>query len=202
LGDNKKNIIFAPVIDKSYNNIYTYMDKTKVSQDFLFNFITERGINVSTLASLMGLSTTMVNGCFRHNKDKNGNPRNFPIRSIARLNTAIEELSNQLRSCLITFGSDSVYTNKRGAIYDPGTIDSIKLLHKYFKLSKFLKYALGWSESKKSIVLNIPSSKGYGCVTADDVERINAAITEVIIVFNNIEVMADVSRIDQPQVVR
>ena len=48
------------------------MEKNKVTQDFLYKFITERGVNISTLAEQMGLSVTMVNGCFRHNKDKNG----------------------------------------------------------------------------------------------------------------------------------
>ena len=169
------------------------MEKNKVTQDFLFKFITERGINVSTLAEQMGVSKTMVNGCFRHNKDRNGNPRSFPERTLSKLNAAITELAQQMRCSLITFGSEQTYTNNRGTTYDPATVDSIKALHKYFKLNQFLKYALGWTENKKSITLHTPSSKGFACVSYDDVEHINSAIIEVSIIFSSIEVVPDKS---------
>lgn len=167
------------------------MDKKKVSQDFLYNIITTNGVNVTTLAELVGISREMVNGCFRHNKDRNGNPRNFPVKTLPKLNAALELLAEQLNQSQIVFGSDQTYTNNRGTKYDPATVEPIMALHKYFKLTPFLKRALGWSENKKSIVLHSPSSKGYACVSAQDVERINAAITEVAIVFGGIEVVPD-----------
>lgn len=166
------------------------IQKTQVTQDFLFQIITERGINVSTLAEMMGMSVTMVNGCFRHNKDANGNPRKFPARTITKLNTAIKELSRQMMDNRLVFGSEQTYTNNRGVTYDPALVESINSLHKYFKLVPFLNKALGWSPNKKSIVLHTPSSKGYACVSESDVERINAAITEVAILLNSIEVTA------------
>ena len=175
------------------------MEKNIVTQDFLFKFITDRGVNVSTLADQMGISATMVNGCFRHNKDKNGNPRNFPERTISKLNIALVELAQQMRGSLIFFGSEQTYTNNRGKTYDPATVDSIKNLHKYFKLNQFLRHALGWSEHKKSIILHTPSSKGYACVSSEDVKRINDAIMEVVIVFSSIEVVADKSTTQRAQ---
>ncbi len=173
------------------------MEKNKVSQDFLFKFITDRGINVSTLAEQMNISKTMVNGCFRHNKDKNGNPRDFPEKTIPKLNAALSELATQMRNSIITFGSNLTYTNRRGKTYDPATIDKIKELHKYFKLNQFLGYALGWSQNKKSIILHTPSSKGYACVSSEDVKRINDAIMEVVIVFDNIEVIPRERKIEE-----
>ncbi len=162
--------------------------KTQVTQDFLFQIITERGINVSTLAELMGMSATMVNGCFRHNKDTNGKPRNFPERSVVKLNNALTEMSQLMLNSRLTFGSEKTYTNNRGTTYDPTLVEPISELHRFFKLTTFLNRTLGWSQNKKSIVLHSPSSKGYACISEADVERINDAITEVAILLNSIEV--------------
>lgn len=182
---NRKGITFAA--DFKIKG-YTGMNKKKVSQDFLYDIITRNGVNMTTLAELMGMSPTMVSGCFKHQKDATGKPRNFPARTIPRLNEAIAQLSEQLAQTQIAFGSSEAYTNNRGVEYDPATVEPIMALHRYFKLTKFLNNALGWSQNKKSIVLHTPSSKGYACVSKKDVERINAAITEVSILLSGIEV--------------
>lgn len=166
------------------------MSKAKVSQDFLRSIIEERGVNVTTLAELMGMSATMVNGCFRHNKDANGNPRNFPEKTLPKLNAALVAMADEMNKIQIPFGSSQTYTNQRGATYDPAAVESITALHRYFKLTKFLNRVLGWTLNKKSIVLHAPSSKGYACVSESDVAKINAAIKEVVIIFNSIEVVS------------
>ena len=179
------------------------MEKKKVSQDFIYkNIIQKYGVNVSSLAELMGISDTMVNGCFRHNKDKHGVPRNFPARTLPKLNAALAELSEQLSQCRISFGSEKTYTNRLGNTYDPAAVNEIKELRKYFKLTPFLKTALGWTEAKKAIVLGIPSSKGYACVSAEDVQHINDTIQEIAILFGGVEVEASdssTSSFDEPQ---
>lgn len=167
------------------------MEKKKVSQDFLFKYITDHGVNISTLAELMGMSATMINGCFRHNKDANGNPRNFPERTLPKLNEALGELAGQMRCSLITFGSDQTFTNRRGMANDPACVEQINGLHRYFKMTQFLKYVLGWSQNKKSIILHTPSSKGYARISRDDVDRINAEILAVAGMLDFIEVTAD-----------
>lgn len=168
------------------------MNKKTVTQDFLNeNIIKPYGLNVTTLAELMGMSATMVSGCLKHQKDATGKPRNFPQKSLPRLNAALEQLADQLSQVQIQFGSDQTYTNNRGRECDPATVEPIMALHKYFKLTKFLSTAVGWTENKKSIVLHTPSSKGYACVSAEDVKGINAAITQVAILLAGIEVVAD-----------
>ena len=166
------------------------MSKAKVSQDFLRSIIEERGVNVTTLAELMGMSVTMVNGCFRHNKDANGNPRNFPERTLPKLNAALVAMADEMDKIQIPFGSSQTYTNQRGVTYDPAAVESITALHRYFKLTKFLNKVLRWTPNKKSIVLHTPSSKGYACVSESEVAKINAAIKEVVIIFNSIEVVS------------
>lgn len=165
------------------------MEKTKVSQDFLYKFITDNGINVSTLAQLMGMSVTMVNGCFRHNKDAAGRPRNFPIQTLPKLNDAIVELAAQIRSSMICFGGPQTFTNKRKVEYDPACVEPINNLHCYFKITQFLASVLGWSLNKKSAILHTPSSKKYGCISRDDVDRINARILSVSGMLESIEIV-------------
>ena len=168
------------------------MEKAKVSQDFLFKIINDNGVNVSALASMTGLSEQMVNGCFRHNKDMNGNPRNFPEKSLPRLNAALVEFAGQLRESLITFGSDRVYTNNRGVKYDPACVERVNGLQRYFKLTKFLNATLGWSQNTKSQILHSPSSKAHGCVSQDDVNCINARILAVAGMLDGIEVVTSI----------
>lgn len=165
------------------------MEKTKVSQDFLYKFITDNGVNVSTLAELMGMSVTMVNGCFRHNKDAAGRPRNFPLQTLPKLNEAIGELAVQIRGSLISFGSSRTYTNVRKVEYDPACVEQINNLHRYFKITKFVASVLGWSVNKKSTILHAPSSKGYACVSRDDVDRINARLLAVAGMLESIEIV-------------
>lgn len=166
------------------------MEKTKVSQDFLYKFITDNGINVSTLAELMGMSATMVNGCFRHNKDNAGRARKFPSQTLPRLNQAIVDLAAQMRGSLITFGSPQTYKNKHGREYDPACVESINALHRYFKLTPFLVATLGWTPNKKSITLHTPSSRGYACISSDDVDRINARILSVAGMLETVEIVS------------
>lgn len=173
------------------------MEKKKVSQDFLYQFILERGINVSALAELMGMSAAMVNGCFRHNKDKNGKARNFPARSIPKLNESLVRMAEELNIRKVTFGSIQTYTSNRGITYDPTVIDKIKNLNPYLKVVQFSQYALNWSDSKINATIYSPTSNGYGCITAGDVERINDAITEIVIVFDSIEVVAEDNKTEE-----
>ena len=166
------------------------MEKKKVSQDFVRDTIKKYGINISTLAELMDMSATMVSGCFKHQKDAAGRRRNFPVQTLPRLNAALAALAEELSQMQLTFGSEETYTNNRGATYDPVMIQPIMNLHRYFKLTQFLNNVLGWTSNKKSIVLHTPSSKGYGCISEDDVRRINDAILQVSIVLSGIEVVA------------
>lgn len=170
------------------------MEKEKVSQDFLYKYLTRQGVNITTLSELMGVSKTMVNGCFRHNKDRNGVARNFPAPTLQKLNAALEVMAAEIRKAKIVFGSDQTYTNNRGATYDPATIEQVKTLHRYFKLSKFLYNTLGWKGDKISITLRSTTSKAYGCISQEHVDRINAELLAVAGMLGSIEVVGSDDR--------
>jgi hypothetical protein len=57
----------------------------------------------------------------------------------------------------------------------------------------FIVRVLGWNEKKKNATLSAPSSAIYGCVSRDDVNRINAELLAVAGVLSNYEVVAEYS---------
>lgn len=167
------------------------MEKVKVTQDVVYQFITEHNVNLSGIAREMEANPTLVAGCFKRNADRHGQPRHFTAQTLPRLNQAIDSFAANMRQSLITFGSDQTYTNNRGMTYDPATLPLIKTLSKYFNLTQFIIRVLGWNETKKNATLSAPSSKAYGCITRDDVNRINAELLAVSGVLSSYEIVAD-----------
>ena len=173
---------------KSYNDMEEMIQKATVTQDFLYEYLTQHNVNLSRLNELMGVSNGILMGCFRHNPDRHGRPLKFSAQNVERLNVALGELAAQMRQSVVTFGSDQTYTNQRGATYDPGTVQQLKALQRWFKLNPFCERVLGWNLGKKETILCTPSSKAYGTVSADHVSRINAEVLAVAGMLGGIEV--------------
>lgn len=164
------------------------VQKAMVSQDFLYEYLTQHNVNLSRLNELMGVSNGILMGCFRHNPDRTGKPLRFSAKSVEKLNAALVALAGQMRGCVITFGSAETFTNYRGTTYDPGTLQAVKSLQRWFKLNPFCERVLGWSLSKKEYILCTPSSKAYGKISQEDVSRINAEVLAVAGMLGGIEV--------------
>lgn len=162
--------------------------KAKVSQDFLYQYLTEHDVKLLRLQELMGVSYGMLNGGFRHGPDRHGKPMWFTADTVALLNKALAELSRQLRGCLITFGSAQVRTGHKGIKYDPAAIAGMDKIAGYFKKAAFCKRVLGWSSGKTDAVLGRPQSNIYGNISADDVAKVNAELLSVAGMFGGMEV--------------
>lgn len=167
------------------------IQKTKVSQDFLYKYLTEHNVTISQFARLMGVSVGIVSGSFHHDLDRHGKPLKFSRANIEKLNAALQTLADQLRQATITFGSEQTFTNSRGTTYDPGTREAVLRLSDYFKISYFMERVLGWKDGKRKMILVTPSSKVYGQVSQDDVNRINAELLSVAGVLSSYEVVPD-----------
>lgn len=163
------------------------MEKVKVSQDFLYSYIQEHDINRSTIAALMGMDRSMINSCFKHHLDKYGKPRFFSANAIQKMNTALAQMADEMRGSVITFGSPQTYTN-RGGTFDPACMPAVKALSRFFNLTAMTARVLGWTETKKNTVLSAPSSKIYGHITQDDINRLNAELLAVAGTLSGIEV--------------
>lgn len=174
------------------------MEKVMITQDTLFQYITEHNIKLVRLAELTGLSEASINSCFKHQIINKGVPRSFTIQGIKNLNVAIGQLASELRQCLLTFGGD-VFENQRGKIYDRALVEPIKKgVARYFNINPFLERILGWSKVKKHNTLETNTGKAHGCITREDADRINAELLSVAGYLSNVEVVPDESPAKSP----
>lgn len=167
------------------------MEKIKVSQDFLKDYLQEHDMTKKVFAERMGVSVSIVSGCFLHSLNRHGKPLKFSRANIIKLNQALEQIANELRQKVIIFGSSETFTNKRGTTYDPGTLERIHEIGNYFIMNQLTERLLGWSKTRCSMVLSIKSSPVYGNVTKDDVDRLNAELLAIAGVLGSYEVVAD-----------
>lgn len=167
------------------------MDKVKVSQDVLYKFLQEHNITTVMISKKMGVSETIVGGCFRHAMNRHGKPLSFSKANIVKLNEALAVIASELRGCVITFGSSEAFTNKRGKTYDPCTVQAIRRLGEYFNLTALTARLLDWKNTRCNMVLGPKSSRIHGNVTEEDVNRINAELLAVAGVLGSYEVVAD-----------
>lgn len=171
-------------------------EKMKVSQDTLYKFILENGIKMSRIAEFMGSTPSTVLSDFCHRLNRHGNPRYFTVENIQKLNDALHVFANELRGCLLHFGTDKMYTNKHGRTYDPGMIEPINQLGKYLNATALMERMLGWSKTKKRMIFGAPSSNNYGNISEDDVDIINVEIMSIVGFLENVEVVPDENAFD------
>lgn len=163
----------------------------KITQDQLYKYLTEHDVILTRLAEIMGMSLDTVTFNFRHTKNQHGNPRSFNMEAINKLNAALPVLSRELWSCTFRFGTDKMYINKHGRIYDPGMIEPINRLGKYLNATALICRLLGWSKTKKANVFSAPTAKNYGNISKDDVDALNVEIVSVAGFLRNVEVVPD-----------
>ena len=166
------------------------MEKIRVTQDYLYEYLTGHDISIRQLALRMGQTGPAVNACFKHNNDKYGKPRYFSAKAMPKLNAALEGMAGEMRQSMVTFGSSEVYTN-RGGTFDPACLPAVRSLTRFFNLTAFAWRVLGWNETKKNTVLSAPSSKIYGHITEEDVMRMNAELMQVANTLAGMEVELD-----------
>lgn len=149
------------------------MDKILITQDTLYKFLINHDVKLVRLAELSGMSETSIHVCFKHYPLPSGQPRLFTRQALELLNEALEVMAEDLRGCLLQFGTEQVFTNQRGNTYDPGLLEPMKRIGKYLNLTAVVNRVLGWNKRKKENILVTPSSKVYGCISREDAERIN-----------------------------
>ena len=166
--------------------------KIKVTADTLYKFLVEHDFTISRLSGYMGVSNSSLMGSFCHDLDRLGRPRKFSAGHIKKLNDAIVRVAEDMRGRVLVFGSDKVFTNQRGATYDPGLLEPINQgIGKFFKIRRMTERVLGWNLGKWANTLSAPSSKIYGNITRGDADRLNAELLSVAGVLSSHEVVAD-----------
>lgn len=165
--------------------------KVKVSSDVLFEYMTEHGVKMLRLAELTGLSDATLHVCFKHMAGSNGQPRTFTPQAVKKINEALPVIANELRGCMLAFGSNQTRTNSRGTTYDPALVEPLKNIGLVLNLTALVTRVLGWSKQKKDSILVTKVSKVYGNISQADVDRVNTELLAVAAVLSSYEVVAD-----------
>lgn len=165
------------------------MEKIKVTQDELYRYLQDHDIKMLRLSELIGTSDTAVTMCFKHSPDRVGVPRRFSAKSVQLINIALPQLAQELRGCVLHFGSQLTYTNRHGHEYDPGQILPLKTLGRYLNITSLTHRLLGWSQNKKSSVLCRPKAINYGNISKQDVILINTEILSIAGVLDSYELV-------------
>ena len=167
------------------------MQKVKMSQDTIYDYLTKHDVIITRIGELMGMDRSAVMSCFKHHLNSRGIPRHFTVQGIVKLNKALQVLAGELRSHVVVFGSDKIYKNKHGRTYDPGMIEPLNELGKYMNLMGLTNRLLGWNKRKKENVFSSPATKNYGNISESDVNAINAEVLSVAGVLEGTEVVPD-----------
>lgn len=173
------------------------MNKTAVSQDFLYQYLTDHNVTISFLAKRMGASVSIVSKSLRHKKDRLGHTMRLTPANIERLNVALPVIAEELRASVLSFGSDQTFTNSWGRTYDPALRQPILDLSRFFKITPFLLRVLGWKKGKRDMVLVSRNSLAFGHISQDDVNKINAELLSLAGVLSGYEVIPDVLHIER-----
>lgn len=165
--------------------------KEQITSHDLYEYLKSHGIKLARIAELVGLSEASLNSCFNHYKGFKGVPRGFNSAMTQKLTGALEQVADAIRSRKLVFGSERTYTNQRGKTYDPALVDSLKKVGEWVNLTSLVWQALQWTADKKKNTLVSTNSKAYGCVSEDDVHKINATLEEMARVLSGYRVVPD-----------
>ncbi len=165
------------------------MKKTRVSTDKLYKFLNEHDFTAYVLSEYMGVSESIVRGCFRHDLNRHGKPLQFSDENLAKINEALPRIAADLRRCVLVFGSDRTFTNRCGTVYDPAVVDQIKAgMSRFFNMRALTKRVLGWNTQKCGARLASEGNGTYGHVSREVCDSLNDELLAVAGVLENYDV--------------
>lgn len=169
------------------------MDKVKVSQDFLRDYLEAHDFTLSVLNKRMGVSNGILMGCFRHKLNRLGKPMSFSAKNIEKINHVLPQIAEELRQCVMTFSTDDKdIDNSRGNAYDKTLADTIRNgMGRYFKMKGVSHRLFRWEKAKSDSILSNSASPVYSHITANNMAALNAELLSVAAVLDSHEVVAD-----------
>ncbi len=166
--------------------------KTKVSADKLYKFMNEHNFTGYILSSYMGVSESIVRGCFKHSLNRHGKPLQFSESNLARLNDALPRMAADLRGCMIIFDDKRAVVNRCGTAYDLTVAEQTKTgMSRFFNMQALTKRVLGWNAQKCRARLASEGHVTYSHVLREDCDRLNDELLAVSGVLENYEVCLD-----------
>lgn len=167
------------------------MDKIKVSQDELRTFLEGNFFIRAALAKKMGVSEGIVGNCFTHTLSRHGKPLSFSKRNIELMNTALQQIAEELSTCKLKCSNEEEAATRRFINDDPAIIESLRRISEYIKLRGFTAKVLGWGTRKCESNINLKPSAPHVHITKEEIGRINTELMVVASTLAGWEVVAD-----------
>lgn len=166
------------------------MDKEQISQDELYQFMTDHNLIITRLGELIGLGIGSMSACFNHFL-ANGEPRYFTRQSVAKINQALSQIAFEVERRRVVFNTAVNADKQKKKVFDPGCVAQFKALGTHFKVDAMCQRVLGWKAVKVRKVLFAPSSTMHGHITQEDVRRMNDELQFVSFWLQHREVVAE-----------
>ena len=164
----------------------------QVTPDQLYRFLREHNIMDYVLSKYMGVSESIVRGCFKHDLNRHGKPLQFSPENIQKMNEALPRLAADIRACQIKFGRGETFVNRCGRQYDRSIADQVKAgIIRFFSVKDFASRVLGWNVLKCKARLCSTGSTTYSNVERADCERLNDELVAIASSLERYEVIAE-----------
>ena len=164
----------------------------QVSPDQLYKFLREHNVMDYVLSQYMGVSESIVRGCFKHDLTQSGKPLHFSNANLARINDALPRLAADIRACELHFGQGKTFVNRCGREYDRSIAAQVKDgMKRIFSVKDIAMRVLGWNELKCKSRLCSTGSASYSNVEREDCDRLNDELIAIASVLESYEVVAD-----------
>lgn len=166
--------------------------KRQVTTDQLYRFLRDRSIKDYVLSQYMGVSESIVRGCFKHDLNRHGKPLRFSSENIQKMNDALPRLAADIRACELHFGKGETVVNRCGREYDHSIADQVKAgIMRFFSVKDLTARILDWNEIKCKARLSSIGHKSYSNVERADCDRLNDELVAVASILESYEVIND-----------
>lgn len=163
--------------------------KTIVSPDKLYKYMQEHNFTAYVLSDYMGVSESIVRGCFRHDLNRHGKPLQFSAANLEKLNDALPRMAADIRACQLHFGQGQTITNRCGREYDLSIAEQVKTgMMRFFSIKDLTARILGWNWGKCQSRLSSTGSVTYSHVSREDCDRLNDELLAVAGVLSSYEI--------------
>lgn len=166
--------------------------KRQVSPDQLYRFLQEHNIMDYVLSKYMGVSESIVRGCFKHDMNRHGKPLHFSADNILKMNDALPRLAADIRACELHFGQGEMFTNRCGVQYDRSIADQVKAgMGHIFSIKDITARILGWKWAKCQARLSGTTHPSYSLVKREECDRLNDELIATASVLDCYEVVIE-----------
>jgi len=149
----------------------------------------EHNFTAYILSDYMGVSESIVRGCFKHDLNRHGKPLQFSEANLTKLNDALPRMATDLRGCVIDFDEERAVINRCGTKYDLTVAEQVKTgMSRFFNMRSLTKRVLRWNTQKCGARLASEGSITYSHVSREDCDRLNDELLSIAGVLDNYEV--------------